>query len=423
MLKIRGMKVMSKIWIMVLITILTANCVSAGMVSLTYDDGNVDDAVWIDEQRGHGVVFTAPTDNWSLAQVAIFGKLVAPSKSEMFVIEVWDQNLSLLYKNTDKASAYFGDNLTWSLVDLPDVKVSGDFLIAFFEFAGVWQGVDTSPSSGRSILAARNPNRILNWSVQNRTQNQTNWMIRAVGHSPEPDITISVLSDTASEKSPAKIKAKATDPDGNLKSATEYVVDNKTREIVWSEVVEMTGSSAEAEFSWPAVAFRISANDQDEGVIFAINNLGVMANLSRLLAYSAPCILELDKNVNFTAEAYFGEDGQFNALIDSYGFTHYLSQDILNITKPGIDYGKVNTTIIKDTSTIGFINMMVPARQDEPASKIIGPIVLSGSPSSHYALKLLRSNAGMGEYIAIVKVEDQAFNVLSDIGDKAIKVK
>ena len=52
------------------------------MVSLDYDDGNVDDAVWIDELRGHGVVFTAPTDNWSLAQVAILGKLVAPSKSE-----------------------------------------------------------------------------------------------------------------------------------------------------------------------------------------------------------------------------------------------------------------------------------------------------------------------------------------------------
>ncbi|MCK9440470.1 MAG: hypothetical protein M0Q13_03505, partial [Methanothrix sp.] len=65
----------------------------------------------------------------------------------------------------------------------------------------------------------------------------------------------------------------------------------------------------------------------------------------------------------------------------------------------------------------------VPARQEEPASEIIGPIVLSGSPSSHYDLKLRRSNAGMGEYIAVVKVEDLAFNVLSDIGDRTIKVK
>jgi len=225
------MKSMSKTCIMAAIAILlTLDCVSASMVSLTYDDGSVEDAAWIDGQRGHGVVFTAPADNWSLSQVAILGKQVVPSPSEIFVIEVWDQNLSLLYKITDKASSYFGDNLTWSIVDLPDVKVSGNFLIAFFEFAGVWQGVDKSPSSGRSVLVSRNPNRISNWSMQNSTQNQTNWMIQAIGHSPEPKLTISVISDTASEKSPSKIKAVATDPDGNLKIATEYIVDNKTRD-------------------------------------------------------------------------------------------------------------------------------------------------------------------------------------------------
>jgi hypothetical protein len=58
------------------------------------------------------VIFTAPTDNWSLSQVAILGKINNPTPSEIFVIEVWDQNLSLLYKTTDKVSSYFGDNLT-----------------------------------------------------------------------------------------------------------------------------------------------------------------------------------------------------------------------------------------------------------------------------------------------------------------------
>jgi hypothetical protein len=420
-------KLKTKSCIMVAIAIiLTLDCVSAGMVSLTYDDGSVEDAAWIDGQRGHGVIFTAPTDNWSLSQVAILGKLIKPSPSEIFVVEVWDQNLSLLYKITDKASSYFGDNLTWSIIDLPDIKVSGNFLVSFFEFAGVWQGVDKSPSSGRSVLVSRNPNRLLNWSMQNSTQNQTNWMIQAMGYSPEPKLSIAVISDTASEKSPSRIKAVATDPDGNLKLATEYIVDNKTREIVWAQAKEMTGSSSEVEFSWPGTIFRISADDQDKGGIYAINNLGVMANLSSLLAYSAPCIIELNERVNFSAEAYFGEDGLLNALIDSYGRTHYISQDILDITVPGTDYQKFalnNITIIKDKSKIGFINTKVPARQDEQASEIIGPIVLSGTPSSHYDLKLLRSKAGMGEYVAIVKVEDRASNVLSNIAEKTIKVK
>ncbi len=418
---------MSKIWTVALIALLvTVNCVSAGMVSLAYDDGIPEDGVWIDEPSGHAVVFTAPTDNWSLNRLAVFGMLAPKPKSELFVVEVWDQNLSLLSRTTDKASSFFASNLSWSQIDIPEVKVSGDFLITFFEFGGVFLGVDTAPSSGRSLLVGRNPNRILNWSVQNHSQNRTNWMIQTVGHSPEPGLALEILSDTAGEKSPAKIRAKATDPDGNLKSATLYVVDNKTREIVWSEVKEMKGSSSEAEFSWSAELFRISANGQDDGVLFVINNLGVMENLSSLLAYSAPCVLELNKNVNFTARAYFGEDGQFNALIDAYGFSHYLSQDVLNITAPGIDYEKFaknNITIIKDKSKIGFINMKVPIRQNEQASEIIGPIVLSGTPSSNYDLKLLRSNAGMGEYIAIVKVEDLAFNELSDIGDRAIRVK
>ena len=418
---------MIKIWTVALIALfVTVNCVSADMVSLAYDDGVPEDGVWIDEPSGHAVVFTAPTDNWSLNRVAVLGMLALKPKSELFVVEVWDQNLSLLSRTTDKASSFFAGNLSWSLIDIPEVKVSGDFLITFFEFGGVFLGVDTKPSSGRSLSVARNPNRIINWSVQNHSQNRTNWMIQAVGHSPKPGLALEILSDTASEKSPAKIRAKATDPDGNLKSATQYVVDNKTREIVWAQVQEMKGSSAVVEFSWPATMFRISVNGQDEGVLFVINNLGAMENLSSFLAYSAPCILELDKNVTFTAKAYFGEDLQFNALIDAYGFSHYLSQDVLNITGPGIDYEKFaknSITIIKDKSKIGFIKMRVPSRQDEQASEIIGPIVLSGTPSSNFDLKLLRPNAGMGEYIAIVKVEDIAFNELSDIGDKAIKVK
>jgi hypothetical protein len=98
---------------------------------------------------------------------------------------------------------------------------------------------------------------------------------------------------------------------------------------------------------------------------------------------------------------------------------------LLNVTKPGTDYAqfiKNNITLIKDVSKIAFINMMVPIRPEEQTSRIIGPIELSGSPSSNYDLKLLQSDAGIGEYAAIVKVEDGALNEISKIGDKKIKV-
>lgn len=412
--------------IMAIVLLLATNYGSSSMVRLAYDDGSIEDAAWIDGQRGHGMIFTAPADNWSLSQVAILGKLVKPSPTEMFVIEVWDQNLSLLYRTTDRASSYFNDNLSWSVVDLPDVRVSGNFLIAFFEFAGVWQGVDKSLSSGRTVLVSRNPNRILNWSMQNNSHNQTNWMIQAVGHSPEPKLSIKVVSDTASTNNPTKIKATATDPDGNLKSATEYIVDNKTGEIVWVQAVEMTGGQSDAEFSWPGEMFRIAAKGLDKGRIYAINNLGAPPNLGSLLTYSAPCIVELNESANFSAQAYFGEDGQLNALIDSYGRPHYVSQDILNVTNPGMDYGEFarrNITIISDQSKIGFVNTKITVREDEQASEIVGPVVFSGTPLTHYDLMLLRSNADPGEYVAIVKVEDNASNELSRIAERTIKVK
>jgi hypothetical protein len=54
-----------------------------------------------------------------------------------------------------------------------------------------------------------------------------------------------VLSGSASEKSPAIVDVKAEDPDGNLESVTLFIMDNTTREIVWSESREMEGGKAE----------------------------------------------------------------------------------------------------------------------------------------------------------------------------------
>ena len=107
----------------------------------------------------------------------------------------------------------------------------------------------------------------------------------------------------------------------------------------------------------------ISEKGLDDGPVFAVNNIEVPENVSSLLAYSAACILELKQNMTFPARAYFGADGNFNALIDPYGVAHYLSQDLLNVTKPGTDYAqfiKNNITLIKDVSKIAFINMGGP---------------------------------------------------------------
>ena len=417
---------MAKILILVLLVILTTiSIVDASLVTLAYDDGSAEDGVWMDNLRGHAVVYEAPCDNWTLSEVEILGKLAPKPESEMFVVEVWDRNLSLLSKSTDRSKSFFGDNFTWSVIDMPDVKVSGPFIVSFYEFAGVYVAADNSSASGRSILTARNPNRILAWDVQNRSYNDTNWMIHALGYSPAPAISLKVITESASQTSPAKIQLKANDADGNLKSATLYIVDNKTKEIVWSEVKALKGDSAEVEFSWPGTMFQISADGLNAGPVFATNTQGIPENTSNLLAYSAPAIFDLEKNLTTSAMAYFGEDGKFNALLDTNGGAHYLSQDLLNKSKPGSDYAqyaKNNISIIKDKSKISFLKMKIPSNPQETSVSVIGPVVFSGSPQQSYGLHLQKVKVGMGEYVALIEVQDSAFNTVSAVGEKTVKV-
>lgn len=420
---------MDKVWILTfamvaLAVLMISNLAAANLVSLAYDDGTAEDGIWINSPVGHGVVFTAPCDNWTLSGIDIFGELAPKPQADVFVIEVWNQNFSLLSRTTDVARDYFGDNFTWSSVDIPDVKVSGNFLICLYEFSGIYQGVDVAPASKRSVLVARNPNRILNWTLKNRSWNETNWMIRAVGYSPEPKLSLKVLTDTASQSSPAKIQVKAQDPDGNLKRATLYIIDNKTKEVSWSQLLELKGGSADVQLSWPGTAFQINANGLANGPVFAINNVGVPDNLSAIIAYSTPVMLELEKNKTASATAYFGEDGKLNAIINSIGTAYYISGDLLNKTRPGTNYMqyiKGNTTLVKDKSKISFIKVRIPPGQQEQTA-IIGPVTISSSPLFNYGISLKKVGAGMGEYVAIVQVEDSAFNAIRDAGNKPIKV-
>jgi len=85
--------------ILILMTILVgglaaSNAGSASLVSLAYDDGVNEGALWLGGQTGHAVIFTAPVDNWNLSQVNILGMLNENDTSGTFAVEVWDQNLA-----------------------------------------------------------------------------------------------------------------------------------------------------------------------------------------------------------------------------------------------------------------------------------------------------------------------------------------
>ena len=172
-------------------------------------------------------------------------KVMQP-ESDMLIIEVWDRNLFLLSRSTDRARSYFSENFTWSVVDIPDATVSGSFVISVYEFAGVFVGVDNSSLSQRSALTARIPNRILPWDLLNRSYNQTSWMIRALGHSPAPKVSLEIEKNTASQASPAEIRVMAADQDDNLLSAAMHPGTDAERAAIAMEMRDGALHIAEA---------------------------------------------------------------------------------------------------------------------------------------------------------------------------------
>ncbi|MEA2046714.1 MAG: hypothetical protein U9N48_09405 [Euryarchaeota archaeon] len=402
------------ILLLLLMTCLAALCDS--FVTLAYDDGEAEDGLWIDDMRGHSVLFTAPCENWTLSGAAVYGKLSPEYRSDIFVLEVWDEDLNLVSKVTDRAGSFFGDEFDWALVDIPDVDVSGDFFVSFYEFAGVYVGVDLDPGPGGSLIAARNPNRILEWDVEAYRDNQTNWMIRAVGYSPAPDVDLSVLSGTASRDRPAVVDLKIRDPDRNLKSALLYVVKNGSREVVWSDLRELDGGDAEVRFSWPGTIFQVSDDRSSTAPVLAVDTVGLPENVSSYLARYATCALQLRAgDPLITAFAYFGDDGKFNALTDALGRVHYQSRDVLNMTSHDVDYMDYmakNITLQKDDSMVAFYRVVVPSGPREPYQMFHQPFLLSRSPLFNYRLELEELDADPGAYLAIVEVEDWAYNAV-----------
>ncbi len=397
------------------------------LVTLSLDDGTAENGFRMGDGMGHSVIFEAPSEDWTLSKISVFGKLEPERTSEIFVLEIWDEDLNAISKVTDRADSFFGDEFGWSLVDVPDVQVSGRFLVSLYEFGGIYVGTDIGPATGRSLLSARNPNRILEWNLEMYQKNETEWMIRAVGFSPPPEVaSLKVLSEVASPESPATVEVEVRDPDQNLKSVTLYMADNDSRELVWSEVRDIEGGEATVQFSWPGTFYQVSATEGSASPVLASKIVNMSEKFRPLLARSSPCVLLLDYGKSqVSAYAYFGDDGKLNGLIDLSGQVHYVSREVLNATAPEVDYMEFlskNVTAIKDETAVVFYKMAAPSGSGTLSSSYHQPMALSRSPLFNYRIELEEMEAKAGDYAPIVVVEDRAYNTFQMSGSGEVIV-
>jgi hypothetical protein len=405
-------RILTWLWI-----VLAFGCISAhgeSSVTLYLDDGTAENGLRVGEGIGHTILFESPSDDWNLSSVAVYGKLDPENASNIFVLEIWDNDLNVISKVTDRADAFFGEEFGWAVVDVPDVRVSGLFLVSLYEFGEIYIGADIGHTTNRSFISKRNPNRILAGNLGAYQQSETEWMIRATGFSPSPEVVdLKILSEVASSEGPVEIEVEAIDPDHNLKSATLYMVDNDSREVVWSETREIEGGEAQVTFSWPGTFYVVKSPDVSIYPVLTSEVFDVSEKFQHLLARSSPCVLLLDSGESMvSAYAYFGDDGDLNSLIDLSGQVHYVSRSVLNATVPGVDYMEYlakNVTATKDETAIVFYNVSVPAER-ALSSSYHQPMILSRSPLFGYRVSLEEVEAKAGDYVPIVVVEDEAYN-------------
>ncbi len=413
-------------WLLILLAFGSSSAHGERSVTLYLDDGTAEKGFRIGGGMGHCVLFEAPSGDWTLSSVAVYGKLEPEGASDIFVLEILDDELNVISKVTDRADAFFGEEFEWAVVDVPDVRASGPFFVSLYEFGGIYVGCDIGPATNRSFISARNPNRILTWSLVEYQQNETEWMIRTTGSSPPPEaFDLLISSEVASTDCPATLEVEVRDPDHNLKSATLYVVDNASREVVWSEAREVEGGEARVAFSWPGTSYMVRGPDGSVSPVLTSEVVDVSDKLRPLLGRSSPCVLLLDSGeTQVSAYAYFGDDGDLDALIDLSGKVHYVSRDVLNVTAPGIDYMKYladNVTAIKGQAAVVFYNVSAPAN-GTISSGYHQPMILSRSPLFSYRICLKEVEAKAGDYLPIVVVEDEAYNAAWFRGSAEVEV-
>jgi len=374
------------------------------VTTLSYSDAVPDGGVAL--QEGHAVAFTAPADNWTLIKVAVCGR-INPGNGSLLVLEIWDTDLRTLYRSTDLAGYYFGQDFSWREIAIPELVVPRNFLICLFEFSGVYLGADhENQSAGRSMIAARSPNRILPWQL-GLHQNHTEWMIAAVGYSRTPPPEVSLTARAEGEG--LALQAQASDPDGNLAGAFFYVISSKG-EAVWSEERALMGAKADAELHWSGQAFNVSNQSLSTGPVYAKNTLNMSAAEAPYSSYSAPAILYIAPGaVGISISAFFGKGGDLNALVDDAGNFYYLSRDLLGLLQPALSYGKYvenNLSLKEFQSSLSFFKF-------NRTLGLVGlqPLVLTRSPLQHFGIMLEKGDAPAGDYMGMVRVFDSEGNM------------
>lgn len=392
--------------------VFAAPALAEKQVAISYCDADPD--AGMSSMGGQSVMFTAPKENWTLSGIEICGQL-NPKGSDLFVLEVWDMNLRCLYRTTDVASSYFGENLTWSTIDIPDLRVPRNFMICTFAFSDLYVGLTlANKSSGRSFVVNRNPNSILPWYLK-YPQNGTEWMIGAVGYSISPPPVVNLSIKPQGKGLSLSLDAKSQSPGGNLAGAFFHIV-GLNGDAVCSMRRALGGSKDRTDVLWSGLSFKISNMSLSYTPIYAYNSLNMSPSNAPYGVYTAPALLQIvPYGPEISVSAFFGGEGNMHALVDGFGNFYYISQDLLKVLQPGLSYANY---MEKNLSLMEFRSSLTFFKYNEAEGLLkLSPLWLDRSAMQHFGIKLEQVEAPAGDYHGVVIVTDGEGNAAMKSGE------
>lgn len=139
---------------------------------------------------GEAVKFTAPSSGFNLQKVRILAWSLFNETTQTYpaerniMLEIRDKDLKLLYKFTDGQNNYFlsPDGPVFGEIEIPEMKMTGDFYVVFYDRGAAPIGAAEVADSGNSYLF--NGARTLPAEFVDQDTNDTigyNWMIEVVG--------------------------------------------------------------------------------------------------------------------------------------------------------------------------------------------------------------------------------------------------
>jgi len=103
---------------------------------------------------GHVVHFT-PAGPFIVEGVVINGTYDNESGIVPFAVELWDDKGGLLYKLTDISVAYFSTEPGLTVIEIPAIRIDGDFIVIFYSRTSVSVGAYVGASNNMSFVVPR----------------------------------------------------------------------------------------------------------------------------------------------------------------------------------------------------------------------------------------------------------------------------